>query len=509
MSSRVANTTRVYVFGVVNKVIQILCPFAIRTIIIYKLGAEYLGLSSLFTSILSVLSFSELGIGSAITFCLYKPVADNDIDTINALMALMKKLYRWIGIFIVMAGLMIMPFSRHFIKGSYPEDINIYILYCIYLANSAVTYFGFAYRRTLLDVYQEGYVSFRIETIVDVVKYAVQIAVLLFFANYYIYAAMLPVASIAITAAIYFCSRKRHPQITPKGKAAKEQIDIIKNKVLFLSLHSVAARITNSVDNIVISGFLGLTSIAVYGNYQYIHSSVFAFITLAYDALRPAVANHFYSSSTNKEDPFFLYRSLKLLSNWASIWTTTCLLCLYQPFITLWVGESYLLDLPSLIMIVLYFYSNVIRQFYSGIYVIIAGLWNKTLPRQIIAAGMNLVLDLLLARRYGVAGIIFASFFTNAFVALPMDVYVVYKHVFMLKPIAGILELLKGFGLLCAISGATYWICSFVPYSGVSGLLCKALTCVLLPNAILLALLYRTRRFSYLKDHLVGMFKKT
>lgn len=142
--NRTANTTRTFFFGVLSKMITILFPFITRTIIIYKLGAEYVGLTSLFNSVLQILNVSELGISSAISFCLYKPIAEEDNDTINALMALMRKLYKIIGGVILGTGIMIIPFLGNFISGTYPETMNIYILYIIYLLNAVVSYFGFA-----------------------------------------------------------------------------------------------------------------------------------------------------------------------------------------------------------------------------------------------------------------------------------------------------------------------------------------------------------------------------
>ena len=134
--NRTKNATRTFFFGLLTKLITILFPFIIRTIIIYKLGAEYVGLTSLFTSVLQILNVSELGISSAISFCLYKPIAEDDKKSINALIALMKKLYKIIGCVILGTGLIIIPFLKHFISGTYPESVNIYILYIIYLLNT-------------------------------------------------------------------------------------------------------------------------------------------------------------------------------------------------------------------------------------------------------------------------------------------------------------------------------------------------------------------------------------
>ena len=126
--SRTKNTVRNIVTGALSKFVMLIFPFIIRTIIIRKLGSEYLGLSSLFTSILQVLNLAELGFSSAITFSMYKPLADNDKDMVCALLNMFKKIYRIVGVVIILIGLVLLPFLKSLIHGSYPEDIN---LYCI------------------------------------------------------------------------------------------------------------------------------------------------------------------------------------------------------------------------------------------------------------------------------------------------------------------------------------------------------------------------------------------
>ena len=125
------NASRNIVFGILMKIYQILLPFAIRTIIMYTIGVEYLGLNSLFTSILQVLNLAELGVGSAMIFSMYKPIAEDDSITICALMALYRLYYRIIGGVILVAGLVLTPFIPKLISGSVPPDMNIYILYLL------------------------------------------------------------------------------------------------------------------------------------------------------------------------------------------------------------------------------------------------------------------------------------------------------------------------------------------------------------------------------------------
>ena len=70
-----------------------------RTIIIYYLGAEFLGLNSCLQSILQVLNLAELGVGSAMVFSMYKPIAENDTEKLCALLNLYKRYYTisWVG----------------------------------------------------------------------------------------------------------------------------------------------------------------------------------------------------------------------------------------------------------------------------------------------------------------------------------------------------------------------------------------------------------------------------
>ena len=146
---RTKNSTRTLLFGLLNRLITIILPFVTRTMIIYKLGTEYAGISSLFTSILSVLSISELGIGTAIIFCLYEPVAQDAKEEIRALLALLRKLYWIIGSIILILGIMILPFLKCFINADYPADTNIYFLFMIYLLNASISYLTSSYKSVL------------------------------------------------------------------------------------------------------------------------------------------------------------------------------------------------------------------------------------------------------------------------------------------------------------------------------------------------------------------------
>lgn len=502
--NRTKNASTTFVYGAISQIVSIICPFIIRTIIIYKLGADYVGLTSLFSSILTLLSVSELGIASAISFSLYKPIAEDNKKAVSALIGLMKKLYLAIGTFITVLGLGLMPFIDRLINGNAPADINIYVLYLIYLLNTVSSYFGFAYKGVLFEAYQKGDINHKITICVEMIKNVSQIIILLAFANYYYYAIVLPISTIAINIITEFKSRKVFSDIIPQGSVDKETKNTIKSKVLYLSLHSIASKLTTSVDNIVISGALGLAAIAIFGNYQYIYGAIFTFISISYRAFKPVVANSYYVDSEEKN--YMLFKSLKLASFWMCTWCSACLLSLLQPFITVWIGSNYLLTISTVIIIIAYFFSNASRQFYTSIYVEMLGLWNKTLPRQVLAAVVNLFLDILLVKSYGIAGIVFASFFTNMFIAFPLDVYVTYKYVLKRNIKEGIVSMVMELFLACFICTLTFICCNIIHLIGIPGLFIKGIICLTIPNFVLFILCFRSNEFKYLMQH-VKMLK--
>ena len=196
---RVKNTIKNTVSGFIFRIIGLVMPFIVRTVMIKKLGIDYLGLNSLFSSILQVLSLSELGFSSAIVFAMYKPIAEGDEDRICVILKLLRNAYYIIGTVILVVGCAIIPAVPYLIKGGeYPNDINLYILYGIFLLNTVISYFFFAYKGLLLTAHQKSSVENNIFSIVNLLMYVAQIVFLFVFSNYYIYIICLPVATLII-----------------------------------------------------------------------------------------------------------------------------------------------------------------------------------------------------------------------------------------------------------------------------------------------------------------------
>ncbi|MBQ3955944.1 MAG: hypothetical protein II680_08640 [Clostridia bacterium] len=184
---RTKNAARNIVFDGTLEMVNMLFPFVIRSVMLHCLGTEYLGLNGLFKSLLTFLNLAELGVGSAMVFSMYKPIAEDDAPAICALLRLYRTLYRIIGLVIAAVGLILMPFLPGLIKSGLPAGMNLYVLYLMNLGNTVVTYWLFAYRSSLLQAHQRRDVISKVSLAVRLTEYVLKVLILLFLRNYYLY----------------------------------------------------------------------------------------------------------------------------------------------------------------------------------------------------------------------------------------------------------------------------------------------------------------------------------
>ena len=312
--NRSRNATRNIIFGVILKIYQLVLPFAMRTIIMYELGVKYLGLNSLFTSILQVLNLAELGVGSAMVFSMYKPIAQEDSKTICALMKLYKIYYRVIGLVVLAAGLVLLPFIPKLIAGDVPDGINIYVLYLLNLLATVFTYWLFAYKNSILQAHQRQDVVSKVTIVTDTCKYILQIGMLFAFHNYYYYVCVLLLSQIFNNILTAIVSNKLYPQFQAEGKLPKETVKEINQKIKDLFTSKLGFTIVSSADTVVISAFLGLEALAIYQNYYYIINAVMGFVAIIYSSITAGVGNSMIVHDTEKN--YRDYRIFTFLACW-------------------------------------------------------------------------------------------------------------------------------------------------------------------------------------------------
>lgn len=406
LGNRSKNAKRNIVSGLINKVLTIMLPFLIRTILIRELGAEYLGLSGLFTAILQVLNMSELGFSSAIVFSLYKPMAEDNKDEICSLLAFYRFVYKFVGCVILLLGLCILPFLKFFINGSYPNDINIYVLYIIYLANTVVSYFCFAYKNALFTAGQRQDVISSVDSILVFTRYGIQIIALLLTRNYYVYIIWNLIFTLINNFVIAGLARKFYPNYICKGKLSTSQKNKVKKQIGGLAIGKLSQVTRNSFDSVVLSMFCGLLDVAIYSNYFYIYTAISGFLSVVIQALTAGVGNSMTTEVAEKN--YYDFKRFNVVFNMIFGVCTVCLFCLYQPFMRLWVGNELTAHNIVMYLFCIYFYISQMGQI-RGMYATASGLWWEFRFISIAEMFFNLLLNFLLGYLWGMPGILTAT----------------------------------------------------------------------------------------------------
>ena len=488
---RLKNSIRNTVSGIASRIITIIFPFIIRTVIIKKIGMDYAGLNGLFSSVLMMLSISELGFGNALVYSMYKPIAEVDNDKVCALLNFYKKIYRIVGGVILTLGLALLPFIRSFINGEVPADINVYILYLVFLINTVIGYFAFAYKSALLTASQRVDISNKIIIYVNLVMYLAQLAVLWNLRNYMAYVILSPIFTVITNIVQSIVVDNLYPQYKCRGSLEKDELKDIYKNVFALIGEKIGATVFLSTDTIVISAFLGLTEVACYNNYYMIISAVRNLVMVIFDSIRPSVGNSMVTESLDKN-----YRDFNKISSlfvWISGFCSISLICLFQPFMRIWVGEEYLLSKATVIMFGVYFFGwkmvDVLVLYRDA-----AGMWWYGKSRPYVVSILNIVGDILLVHFFGLDGVVFATLFTSVCMSYPWLLGVLFKRYFKGKP----WDYLKRLGIQCLVVAAagllTYFICYcvIVGYSFAKFVI-RTAVCAVVPNLIFLFTIGRNK----------------
>ena len=505
--NRKKNATRNIIFGTCLKLYQIVVPFLMRTIMIYFMGVQYLGLNSLFTSVLQVLNLAELGVGSAMVYSMYKPVAEHDNNTICALMGLYRKYYRIIGMVVLAAGCVIIPFVPHLIKSDVPEGINIYVLYVMNLLATVFTYWLYAYKNSILQAYQRNDIVSKVTIITDTIKYIFQIFTIVFSKNYYMYVLvliLLQIASNIITAAVV---TRMYPEYRCKGSLPKEEVAQINSRIRDLFTSKIGAVIVNSADTVVISAFLGLTVLAIYQNYFFIISSVIAFIAVVFNSCTAGIGNSIIVET--KEKNYNDFKKFTFLIAWIAGFCTVCIVCLMQPFMNIWMNgnEKLMLGMSEVVCFCIYFFVYEIQQLLLT-YKDAAGMWHEDKYRPLVTALTNLALNIIMVQFFGLYGVLLSTVISIIFIGMPWLFYNLFTVLFKRNAAKYVIRVVYYTVITIVISIITYSVCSLVPFTGIAELIVKLIICIIVPNLLFFATLFKFEEFGQVKALVKGILKR-
>ena len=477
---RTKNATRNIVFDGALEMMNMLFPFAIRSVMLHYLGTEYLGLNGLFKSLLMFLNLAELGVGSAMVFSMYKPIAEDDTFTICALLRLYRTLYRIIGLAIAAVGLLLMPVLRNLIKGDLPAGMNLYILYLMNLGNTVMTYWLFAYKSSLLQAHQRRDVISKVSLAIRLTEYVLKILILIYTRNYYLYLSVQLLCQLAVNLLTAVCATKMYPRYVPEGKLSKEKTLDVFRRVRDLFTSKLSATVFDAADTLVISAFMGLTALALYQNYYFIITALRMMLIVVLNACMAGVGNKLVMES--KEANYRDLEKISLLFLWVLGVSSSMLLCMYQPFIRVWMGEDNMLAVGLVFCFVVYYYSmganKLINMFKDA-----AGIWRVDLWRPLTAALVNLGLNLATVRWLGLYGVLLSSVFSIVFIQIPWLFRNLFREVFPRQRMGKYILLFCSVTTVSLIScGVSWFVCGLFTLDVWSTLFLNAVVSFLVPN---------------------------
>lgn len=492
---RTKNAYKSMLTGGMLKICQTILPFIVRSVMIYTLGMQYLGLNSLFASVLQVLNLAELGVGTAMVFSMYKPIAEDDTEKICALMKLYRAYYRIIGFVVLILGILLLPFLESLIYGEIPSDINIYVLYCIHLSATVLSYWLFAYKNALLNAHQRNDVSNKITLVLQFLQYVIQIVLLLILKNYYYYIIILPIAQLCQNCVTAIYVNKMYPQYSARGSLLKQEISEINRRIRALFASKIGSVVLNSADSIVISAFLGLGILGIYNNYYYIMSSIIGFITIFFQSIIAGIGNSLITEGREKN--YRDFNRLTFILFWIIGFCANCFVNLYQPFMSIWVGQENMLSFESVVLFAIYFcvyeFNGLLNIFKDA-----AGLWHEDRFRSPVVALANLIMNILLVNTIGINGVIISTILSLLLIGIPWIIHNVYKYMFSEYSIKEYLVKILRYSLMIVLATIITFVCCRALPVSIVGIAIRGILCFTITNVLFVLIYSFTKEIKYL-----------
>ena len=479
---------------VVNTVIGLVC----RMVFTRTLSADYLGVSGLFTNILTMLSLAELGIGSAIVYALYKPLATNDREKIASLVRFYGRCYQVIGIVVAGAGLLLMPFLDILITEQPDIKESIYLIYGIYLFNTASTYF-FSYRSSLLVAAQQNYIVIGVNYLITIDQSIAQMIWLVVVHEYIGYLLIQSIGTFIYNFSVSYMAKRKFPYIVGKNikpLEKKEKSGLIRN-IRALIVWKLSGLLVNSTDNIIITYFSGLATVGLSSNYTLLSSTLNSLLNQLFNGITASVGN--LNAIESKEKKMSMFYSINLANFWLFGWAAIGIFVVSTDIVHVFFGESYILPQNIPFVIALNFYmvgmQSAVWTFKNTL-----GLFRPGRYLLIVTAVINLVCSIWLGKIWGLFGILFATAISRACTNIWYDPYAVFKYGFRESVWPYFIRYMKYTAILLATGFICYGLCSFIHYSIGINILLKICVCSVVPNLIFLICFGRTKEFMYFRQ---------
>ncbi len=488
-----------------TQLLMIVLNFVSRTVFIRTLGVEYLGVNGLFSNVLNILSFAELGIGNAIIFSLYKPLAENNEERLCSLMQLYKKFYLVISGVVMIIGLAIIPFLGIVIKGKPNIEENLIIIYLFYLLDTALSYL-YIYKQSIITADQKQYVVTTILTLASVLRITGQIVVLYLTRNFILFLLINLVFRVAGNVYCSHVADKRYPFIKNKSTPLpKEDTRKIITDVKSMAAYKFGSIILNSSDSIIISAMVSITSVGLVSNY--------IMIILACKNILNSITRSFTASLGNLNavgteiQKYNVFNKVLLITAWLYGMASIGIITVSKYFVEVWVGQEFVMSNLVVAAIVSEFYVSGIHTLESH-YRYTMGFFVKGRIAPMMAALLNIVLSVWFCYMWGIVGVFIATSLSRVATLGIIDSIIIFKNGFHRNPIIYFVKNTEFLVLFILIGFLCSWIIKPIDLQGWMGVIVKILTVVVVFNTIMILLYHKTQGYKEIVSAMIHLKNK-
>lgn len=479
--SRTANSLVNIKYAIIGQFLGLCISFVTRLIFVRTLNIEYLGVDGLFANVLSILSLVDLGLGTAVIYSLYKPLAEGNEISICLLLKLYRKYFRFIGIVVLLLGVFITPFIDSLVK-EVPNIPYIKLIFILFVFDTSISYF-FAHKRSLIIADQKRYITSMYRYSVFFVLNLIQIFLLLIFKNYLLYLIAKIVCNFLENILISYKANQLYPFIKNKidGVIDKDEKKSILRNVKSMGFHKVGGVVVKGTDNILISKLVGIGIVGLYSNYILIINALNLIYSMIFQNVTASIGNLALTASHRLKDNFNI---LNLIGYYIYAISATALFILLNPFISLWLGNSYLLSKDVVFVIVFNFYIDGMRKSVLT-YRDALGLYWYDRYKPIVEAVINFIFSLILGIKYGIIGILLGTSISTIFVCTVIEPYILYKYGFKTSVVEYFRSYFKFFAIFIFSGIIVYFLSAFIGFDNILKVVVNLVVSTFIPFLII------------------------
>lgn len=505
---RTQNVIRNVNIALICQLISTLMGFVSRSVFVLMLGKTYLGVNGVFSNILTILNFAELGIGTAIVYNLYRPLKEHDEKAVGALLNFYKKAYFVIASVILGVGLALTPFLTYLISDQPDVKEHIALLYILYLTSTVVSYYN-AHKKSLLNADQKQYVTNIYHQFAHIIQIVLQIAILIITRNYVLYLLTQILCMLLENYLVGRVANRLYPflKLTKKEKISKSLLASIKKDVGALTVYQLHSAIIHGTDNIIITALEGdgVQKVGLYANYTLISETANTILGIITGVLTPSIGNLNVEEDNKKKESIFY--TIMFVCAWTYGYACTGIFSLSEKFITQWLGAEFVFGSAIVFTIVLQLYVRGVH-YAAFSYRVTCGLFVQSKYVPIFTSIINIGLSIYWGKLWGIFGILLASSVARVLTFGISDPVLVYKHIFKKSPIAYYFRYFLYGGIVVLCYFVSDFVTKYITIGGWLGFILSFVVYSVIFNGVFALCTFKTKSFEYLKNVFLSYFKK-